>query len=69
MVGRAALRNLTVVGAGSCEFLNHNTPRTCWSKWWLDHKNTFKEDVVGFRRISEYHNYGIYYEFEGASLR
>lgn len=69
MVGRAALRNLTVVGAGSCEFLNHNTPRTCWSKWWLDHKNTFKEDVLGFRRISEYPNYGIYYEFEGASLR
>ena len=69
LVGNVALTNLTlrdVVGWGSgCE----HTLKTCWLKWWADHKATFKEDAIDFRRVGDYPGFGIYEQFNDASLR
>lgn len=71
LVGNAALMNLTAddveaFGTGS---MCSNTLRTCWSKWWVERKASFREDAILFRGFSSYPNYGMYEVFADASLR
>jgi hypothetical protein len=69
LIGNLALTNLTVSeviwhhGGGISLDRCPDMPRSCWSKWWFDRKNSFKVDVGGDRLYSNYPNYGIYAQF------
>jgi len=73
LVGNLALTNLTTGDViwhhGGGISLDHcpGSPRSCWSKWWLDHKDSFKVGVGGDRLYSNYPNYGIYAQFNDTS--
>lgn len=74
LVGNLALTNLTVSeviwhhGGGITIERCHDTARSCWSKWWLDRKDSFKVGVGGDRRYTNYPNYGIYAQFPDTSM-
>jgi hypothetical protein len=69
LIGNLALTNLTVSDViwhhGGGITVNHcpDTPRTCWSHWWLDRKDSFKVGNGGDRLYTNYPNYGIYAQF------
>jgi hypothetical protein len=75
LIGNLALTNLTVSeviwhhGGGITIPRCSDTVRSCWSKWWLDQKDSFKVGVGGDRDYTNYPNYGIYEQFAGSSLR
>jgi len=74
LIGNLALTNLTVSeviwhhGGGVSFDQCGDMPRSCWSKWWLDRKNSFKVDVGGDRIYTNYPNYGIYAQFGDTSV-
>ena len=73
LVGNLALTNLTVSeviwhhGGGIPMQHCANSARTCWSKWWVERKDSFKVGVGGDRLYSNYPNYGIYAQFGDTS--
>jgi len=75
LVGNLALTNLTVSevvwhhGGGITITRCPDTTRSCWSKWWLDRKDSFKVGVGGDRLYSNYPNYGIYAQFGDSSVQ
>jgi len=75
LVGNLALTNLTVSdviwhhGGGMIVDRCPNAVRSCWSKWWLDRKDSFKVGVGGDRLYTNYPNYGIFAQFSDASVR
>ncbi len=75
LIGNLALTNLTVSeviwhhGGGLIVKRCPDTTRSCWSKWWLDRKDSFKVGVGGDRLYTNYPNYGIYAQFDDASVR
>ena len=75
LVGNLALTNLTVSeviwhhGGGMIVERCPDTTRSCWSKWWLDRKDSFKVGIGGDRLYTNYPNYGIYAQFGDASVR
>jgi hypothetical protein len=74
LIGNLALTNLTVGdviwhhGGGISPNQCPNSPKSCWSKWWLDRKDSFKVGVGGDRLYSNYPNYGIYVQFSDTSI-
>jgi hypothetical protein len=75
LIGNLALTNLTVSeviwhhGGGLTVARCPDSPRSCWSKWWLDRKDSFKVGVGGDRLYTNYPNYGIYAQFGDSSVR
>ena len=75
LIGNLALTNLTVSeviwhhGGGITIPRCSDTVRSCWSKWWLDQKDSFKVGVGGDRDYTNYPNYGIYEQFADSSPR
>ncbi len=73
LVGNLALTNLTVGdviwhhGGGISPDQCPGSPRSCWSKWWLARKDSFKVGVGGDRLYTNYPNYGIYAQFDDTS--
>jgi hypothetical protein len=73
LVGNLALTNLTVSeviwhhGGGVSLDQCPDNPKSCWSKWWLEHKDAFKVGIAGDRLYSNYPNYGIYAQFGDTS--
>jgi hypothetical protein len=69
LIGNLALTNLTVSeviwhhGGGITFDHCPTTVRSCWSKWWLEQKDTFKVGTGGDRNYTNYPNYGIYEQF------
>jgi hypothetical protein len=74
LIGNLALTNLTVSGViwhhggGISPDLCPVTPKSCWSKWWLDQKDSFRVGVGGDRLYSNYPNYGIYAQFDDVTF-
>ena len=74
LVGNLALTNLTVSeviwhhGGGLSSNRCPDSPKSCWSKWWLDRKDSFKVGVGGDRLYTNYPNYGIYAQFDDTSI-
>lgn len=75
LIGNLALTNLTVSeviwhhGGGITIDACPTTVRSCWSKWWLERKDSFKVGIGGDRNYTNYPNYGIYAQFADASPR
>ena len=75
LIGNLALTNLTVSeviwhhGGGFTIPHCPTTPKSCWVKWWLDQRDTFKVGSGGFRLYSNYPNYGIYEQFADSSYK
>ena len=73
LIGNLALTNLTVGeviwhhGGGISINRCPTTPKSCWSQWWLEQKDTFKVGIGGDRLYSNYPNYGIYAQFEDSA--
>ena len=73
LIASLALTNLTVgeviwhhgggVSVDRCPI----TPKSCWSQWWLEQKDTFKVGIGGDRLYVNYPNYGIYARFSDSS--
>lgn len=74
LIGNLALTNLTVSeviwhhGGGMTIPRCPSAPKSCWSQWWLEHRDTFRVGVGGDRLYTNYPNYGIYAQFSDASL-
>jgi hypothetical protein len=74
LVGDLALTNLTVGeviwhhGGGISPNQCPDSPKSCWSKWWLARKDSFNVGVGGDRLYTNYPNYGIYAQFDDASV-
>jgi hypothetical protein len=74
LVGDLALTNLTVGeviwhhGGGISLNQCPDSPKSCWSKWWLTRKDSFKVGVGGDRLYTNYPNYGIYAQFDDISV-
>lgn len=74
LIGNLALTNLTVSdviwhhGGGITRDACPETPRSCWTKWWLDRKDSFKVGNGSDRLYSNYPNYGIYAQFSDLSV-
>jgi hypothetical protein len=74
LVGDLALTNLTVGeviwhhGGGISPNQCPDIPKSCWSKWWLARKDSFKVGVGGDRLYTNYPNYGIYAQFDDTSV-
>jgi hypothetical protein len=75
LIRNLALTNLTLSeviwhhGGGISIPRCPDTPKSCWSSWWLEQKDTFKVGIGGDRLYTNYPNYGIYAQFEDASPR
>ena len=75
LIGDLALTNLTVSeviwhhGGGISPNHCPDSPKSCWSNWWMDRKDSFKVGVGGDRLYTNYPNYGIYAQFGDASVR
>jgi hypothetical protein len=75
LIGNVALTNLTVSeviwhhGGGITIDACPTTVRSCWSKWWLEQKDTFKVGAGSNRHYTNYPNYGIYEQFADYSPR
>ena len=75
LIGNLALTNLTVSeviwhhGGGITVDRCPTTAKSCWSQWWLQHKDTFKVGVGGDRMYVNYPNYGMYSQFADSSAR
>ena len=73
LIGNLALTNLTVSeviwhhGGGITFDQCPDSPRSCWTKWWLEHRDSFKVGVGGDRLYTNYPNYGIYAQFGDTS--
>jgi hypothetical protein len=73
LVGNLALTNLTVGdviwhhGGGVSPNQCPDTPKSCWSRWWLARKESFKVGG-GDRDYTNYPNYGIYAQFGDTSV-
>jgi hypothetical protein len=74
LVGDVALTNLTVSdviwhhGGGISPNQCPDNPKSCWSKWWLDRRDSFKVGIGGDRLYTNYPNYGIYAQFGDTSI-
>ncbi|HLZ43181.1 MAG TPA: hypothetical protein VKQ11_19595 [Candidatus Sulfotelmatobacter sp.] len=74
LVGDLALTNLTVSdviwhhGGGISPNQCPDRPKSCWSKWWLARKDSFKVGIGGDRLYTNYRNYGIYAQFGDTSV-
>jgi hypothetical protein len=74
LIGNLALTNLTVSDViwyhGGGIPLNNcpASPRSCWTHWWLDHRDSFRVGVGGDRDYVNYPNYGIYTQFDDAAM-
>jgi hypothetical protein len=75
LIGDLALTNLTVSeviwhhGGGLSPNRCPDTPKSCWTHWWFDHRDSFKVGVGGDRLYSDYPNYGIYAQFSDSSIQ
>jgi len=75
LIGDLALTNLTVSeviwhhGGGLSLNRCPDTPKSCWTLWWIDHRGSFKVGVGGDRLYSNYPNYGIYAQFSDTSVQ
>ena len=75
LIGNLALTNLTVSeviwhhGGGFTIARCPDTVQSCWSQWWLEHREKFKVGVGGDRLYVNYPNYGIYAQFADSAPR
>ncbi len=75
LIGNLALTNLTVSeviwhhGGGITIDRCPTSAKSCWSQWWLQHKDTFRVGAGGDRLYVNYPNYGIYAQFGDSSFR
>jgi len=66
LAANLALTNITVSGViwhhggGITRDNCPNDPKSCWSAWWLQHRDTFDISNTYNRRYVNYPNYGIY---------
>jgi hypothetical protein len=66
LAANLALTNITVGdviwhhGGGITIDACPNDPKSCWSAWWTEHKDTFDISRTPKRRYSNYPDYGIY---------
>ena len=75
LIANLALTNLTVSeviwhhGGGISPDKCPDDPKSCWSNWWKQNKDSFRVGVGGDRLYSNYPNYGIYAQFGDTSAQ
>ena len=73
LIGDLALTKLTVGeviwhhGGGISPNRCPDNPKSCWTQWWFEHRDSFGVGLGGDRLYTNYPNYGIYEQFGDVS--